>query len=249
MPEEHVWKQFFDQHAGRYMDEPFVTATVAEVDFLIEHLHLTPSMHVLDMGCGTGRHAIELARRGCRVTGVDISEGMLAEARRTAEAAGVTGVTFQQADATTYTAPTSFDCAYCVCEGSLGLIGSGEDPYEHDAAVLRNLYDAIRPGGRVVITALNAMRCIRQYQQADVEAGIFDPMTLTETNTMETEGPAGSVTVTVRERGMVPPELRLLLRVTGFTVEHIGGGTAGDWGLRPAQLDEFELLAIVSKPA
>jgi len=60
------WQDFFDHYAPRYMDESFVKATLAEVDFMIEHLRLAPGMRVLDVGCGTGRHAVELAKRGLR---------------------------------------------------------------------------------------------------------------------------------------------------------------------------------------
>lgn len=249
MPENagNDWKTFFDHHADKYMDEPFVGGTVDEVDFLVEHLQLTPQYHILDMGCGTGRHAIELGKRGYTVTGVDFSDGMLDEARKTAQAAGVTTITFKQADATQFTSDVQYDRVYCVCEGSLGLIGSG-DPYAHDLTVLKNLNAALKPGGKMLITVLNAMRHIRLYSQEDVEAGVFDPMTSIETGTISTEKDGKTVEITTRERGMIPTELRLMLQTTGFSVEHIGGGTAGNWGIRQVELDEFELLAIATKP-
>ncbi|NJL92811.1 MAG: class I SAM-dependent methyltransferase [Anaerolineae bacterium] len=248
MEPNNTWQTFFDRHASQYMDEPFVKGTVMEVDFLVQHLQLAPDQRILDMGCGTGRHALELGRRGYQVTGVDLSEGMLAEARRVAQAEGLSSLTFEQADATRYTTPLPFDRAYCVCEGSLGLISTGNDPQVHDMAVLRNLYNALKPGGRLLITVLNAMRHIRHYQQADVDAGIFDPATLTERNTMATGQGENAVEVQVRERGFVIPELRLMLQVIGCEVEHIGGGTAGAWGIRPVDLDEYELLAIAQRP-
>jgi SAM-dependent methyltransferase len=173
---------------------------------------------------------------------------MLRQARQAAQAAGITTVTFQYSDATHYEAEIRFDRAYCVCEGSLGLIGTGSDPHEHDMAVLRNLYAALKPGGRMLITVLNAMRHIRHYQQADVEAGIFDPATLTETNLMTSGERDQAVELKVQERAFVIPELRLILQMIGFEVEHIGGGTAGSWGIRPVELDEYEIMAIVNKP-
>ena len=245
MTKDNKWIAFFDNHASKYMDEVFVANTVAEVDFLIEHLNLSKESKILDMGCGTGRHAIELGKRGYSVTGIDISEGMLNEARKTAKAENVTTVTFQQADATKFTSDVQYDSVYCVCEGSLGLISAGDDPYEHDLAVLKNLYNALKPDGRMLITCLNGMRFIRQYQQSDVEAGTFDPLTLAETVQM----PSEDGDITVQERGMVPSELRLLLRMIGFEVEHVGGGTAGNWGLRQVELDEIELMAICTKTA
>jgi SAM-dependent methyltransferase len=84
-----AWQEFFDGHAPNYLQNCFTKNTVAEVDFLIDALGLSAGASVLDVGCGTGRHAIELARRGYRVTGVDISAGMLEQAKKEAQAAGV----------------------------------------------------------------------------------------------------------------------------------------------------------------
>lgn len=248
MTQDNQWKCFFDHHAPHYMDEPFVTGTQSEVDFLIEHLQLEVGHRILDMGCGTGRHALELARRGYQVTGVDLSDGMLAQARRIAQAEGLENVVFEQADATRYTTDSPFDRIYCVCEGSLGLVGTGSHPQAHDFAVLKHLHEALKPGGLMLITVLSATRLIRLYQQADVEAGLFDPATLTEVSTLKTGEGEEAVEVKVLERGFVMPELRLILEVLGFEVVHMGGGTAGDWGIRPLELDEYEIMVIVKKP-
>jgi len=51
----------------------------------------------------------------------------------------------------------------------------------------------------------------------------------------------------VRERSYVPTELVMLLRQVGFEVEHIWGGTAGDWGRRKIHLDEMEVMVVASK--
>src|SRR6202162_4177158 len=59
-------------------------ATTAEADFFARHLALPPGARVLDVPCGDGRLALELSRRGYRLTGVDISEDFLAAARRSA---------------------------------------------------------------------------------------------------------------------------------------------------------------------
>ena len=248
MPTEYTLKDFFDHHADKYMDEPFVKDTIAEVDFLIEQLQLTHSHRILDMGCGTGRHALELGRRGYQVVGVDLSDGMLSQARLIAQGEALTTLTFQQGDATTYTTDELFDRIYCVCEGSLGLIGMGEDPQVHDMAVLRNLYHALKPSGKMLIKVLNAMSHIRLYQEEDIQAGQFNPHTLTERSILITGEGEHQVSVEFLERGFVVPELRLILQVIGFEVGHIGGGSAGDWGIRSLELDEYEIMAIVHKP-
>src|SRR5689334_5954588 len=62
--------------------------TKAEGDFIANHLQCGAGSHLLDVPCGNGRLSFELARRGYRVTGVDISEESIDEAR-----AGVPGST------------------------------------------------------------------------------------------------------------------------------------------------------------
>ena len=64
-------------------------AAEEEVDQLLELLELPEGAAVLDMACGPGRHALELARRGFRVTGVDRTQIYLNEAARGAEEAGL----------------------------------------------------------------------------------------------------------------------------------------------------------------
>ena len=78
------WERFFDHHAPQYLRNEFTANTRAEVDFILEVMQVPPTGSLLDVGCGVGRHALELARRGYRVTGVDISAGMLEQARRAA---------------------------------------------------------------------------------------------------------------------------------------------------------------------
>ena len=61
--------------------QAFTTGTEQEVDFLVDALGLEPGMRVLDAGCGPGRHALALARRGIEVVGVDLSPDFVALAR------------------------------------------------------------------------------------------------------------------------------------------------------------------------
>ena len=245
------WKQFFDVFAPHYMDEVFTRNTVAEVDFLEEVLGIVPGASVLDVGCGTGRHSVELARRGYRVTGVDISQGMLREAALAAEQAGV-HVELVCQDAREIKLGRQFDACICLCEGSFGLLSSGEDPAEHGIAILRGIAASLVPGGRFVLTALNALRNIRAYSDDDVAQGKFDNLTLCEAHLLsdavshraDVALPEEVASATVLEKGFTAMELTLMLQIAGLKVENVWGGTAGSWGRRPLLMDEIELMVV-----
>lgn len=227
------WQTFFDGHAPAYMDNVFTKNTLGEVDFLLEELAPPAGGWILDVGCGTGRHSLELASRGYRVTGVDISAGMLAQAQ-----AHPSDVEWVQCDATCFEPTRGYDAVICLCEGAFGLLGAPEtDPEEHDAAILRMVLRALKPGARFMLSTLNGYRTIRE---ASSEPGRnFDPVTGILTVTGDPEFPD------YHERCWLPRELTRLMQGLGFTVLHIWGGTAGNWvRARPLDLDEMEFMVI-----
>jgi len=239
------WRRFFDEFASRYDEEAFTGHTDVEVCFLVDQLRAPAAGCVLDLGCGTGRHAVELARAGYRVTGVDLSPRMLDRARQRASAAGVE-VEWVCADAATFRRDAGFDAAVSLCEGAICLLAADDDPFERDTTILGNVFRSLRPGGRFVLNVLNGCRMIRAHEESDVGEGRFDPLTLTEAS--DVTGLVEQKLTGLRERGYTPPEIRRMLLSTGFRVVGLHGGTAGDWGLRSPRLDEIELMAIVEKP-
>jgi SAM-dependent methyltransferase len=245
--EANPWRDFFNAYAAHYMDEVFTRGTVGEVEFLIEELDLAQGARILDVGCGTARHALELANRGYRVTGIDISTGMLAEASRAAREQGVE-VELIEADATDFTVAEPFDAAVCLCEGAFCLLCEADDPVDRDLAILRCVHDALRSGGRFMLTALSAFPLVRRQGRDDAGRGDFDPITMVETEGFTWETPAGSRTIPGRQRVYVPTELALLFRLAGFEVEHIWGGSAGSFGRRPIDLDDWELMVVARRP-
>jgi SAM-dependent methyltransferase len=240
------WRAFFDGHAPIYMQNVFTRNTAAEVEFLVDALRLGPGSRLLDLGCGTGRHAVELAHRGYRMVGVDLSRGMLCQAQAAARGAEV-AVNRVQANATRFVAPACFDGAVCLCEGSFGLAEDGEDPIAHDEAVARNLAHCLRPGAPLVLTALNGLRLLRQHRAEDIASGAFDPATLTERHLIEWDTEAGHRKTVIREHGHRPDELQALFEAAGFAIRHIGGGTAGNWGYRPVDPEEHEVMLIARR--
>jgi cyclopropane fatty-acyl-phospholipid synthase-like methyltransferase len=241
------WERFFDGHAPIYMKNVWTKNTAKEVDFVIEELKLQPGSSILDVGCGTGRHSVELAKRGYRVTGVDISSGMLAQAEKAAKEANVK-VEWIHANASRFKSTRRFDGAICLCEGAFGLLSSGDQPIEFELAILRNIYVALKPGAILILNALSGYEKVRKFTQKDIEDGKFDPATTTEIYTMDWDTPEGKKSVQVRERGYVPTELMMLFEQVGFKVDHIWGGTSGKWGRRSINLDDIELMVIATKP-
>jgi cyclopropane fatty-acyl-phospholipid synthase-like methyltransferase len=231
MTKRNEWEEFFDGHAPAYMENPYTKNTLAEVDFIIEELKLPPGSRILDVGCGTGRHSVGLARRGYLMTGLDISSGMLDEAGKPANEANVK-VEWIHADATEFKSNNTFDAAIWLCEGAFGLLGKDGDPFEHGSSILRNMNRALKPNAKVIFTVVNGLALIRRSKQEDVEEGRFDPTTMAEVSPMEYDTSEGKKSLLLRERGFVPTELVMMFRQTGFEVKNVWGGTAGKWVAR-----------------
>ncbi len=124
----HWYETLFANFAKTYDKECFTQGTVGEVDFVERELGGDRSKRILDIACGTGRHAIELGKRGYHVVGFDLSEGQLRVAREKAAAAGVS-VEFQQRDATLPHFHEEFDAALMLCEGAFPLMETDERFY------------------------------------------------------------------------------------------------------------------------
>ena len=244
MKEKSMWEAFFDAHAPVYEDNCFTKNTVREVDFLLEELALQPGDSVLDVGCGTGRHSIELAKRGYAVTGLDLSSEMLAKAKEASKAAGVS-VEWIRANAAQFSLTKQYDAAICLCEGAFGLLGKEDDPIDQPLSILRNIAQSIKPQAKVIFTVLNAIAMFRRYDNKDVAAGIFDPSTQVES--LEHPPREGLPAIAVRQHAFVATELTLLFRLAGMSVLNIWGGTAGNWGRRTIDLDEIEIMIVARK--
>jgi SAM-dependent methyltransferase len=140
---------WFDTFLRAYWPEQ----TAREVDFLSRQLPLPAYRDVLDVCCGAGRHALPLAARGHRVTGLDRDERMLSQARRGAAAAAANGggATFVSGDMRELAAAVSgaFDAAICMWQ-SFGYFDAATN-----ADVLRQMREALRPGGRLILDLYN----------------------------------------------------------------------------------------------
>src|SRR5262245_26458866 len=110
----HDWYRTFFQGIVLDMWRKAVTPeqTRAEADFLESHLRLRPGTRVLDVPCGSGRHALALAARGYSLTGVDLSMESIEEARRLSTE-GRLSVHWRHGDMRDLPWNSEFDAAYC----------------------------------------------------------------------------------------------------------------------------------------
>lgn len=237
------WTRFFASAADGYDEEPFTAATGTEVVFLTDALALRQGERILDVGCGTGRHAVALAADGMRVTGVDLSPDMLARARARAEAAGVE-VDLREADASDLPPIGPFDAAICLCEGAFCLIPDAAAPLAHDRSVLTAIHRVLRPGGRLLLTGLHAARMLAAWRRGEAE-GDVDLLTLTETIAHPlTDGS----TVRLREHYYLADTLELLAQSVGLIVDAVWAGGAGDWRREPPEVEDYELMLLAHRP-
>lgn len=122
--------------------------------------------HILDMPCGIGRHSVELARLGFRVTGLDRNPAYLARAADTARAAGVGDrVEWVQDDMRSFRRDAAYDAAINLYT-SIGY-GSRED----DRAILANFAASLRPGGALVIDTIGREVIARNFRERDYWRG------------------------------------------------------------------------------
>jgi SAM-dependent methyltransferase len=118
--------------------------TCSEVDFLMAELAVQAGSEVLDVPCGNGRHSIELARRGLRVTGVDLSTEFMDEARRESAAQGL-DVAWHHGDMRELPWVGAFEGAFC-WGNSFGYF---DDPSSR--AFVASIARALRPGARLIV--------------------------------------------------------------------------------------------------
>ena len=240
------WFEEVAEHLGAaYLRYSFTYGTVREVDVLVEALGLVPGQRILDVGCGPGRHAHELARRGHEVVGIDISETFVALAREKAP----DGASFVHGDARTMEFEAEFDAALSLCQGAFGLAGGPEaDPaaFDPDGVVLDRMATALRPGGRIALTAFSAyfqVRFLDDDNHFDADSGVNRERTvLRDLEGVEARADLWTSCFT-------PRELRLLCDRAGLDVDEVRSVTPGDYAPRLPDLEHPEFLVLGRRQA
>ena len=154
------YEELFTDYARTYDKEVFTQGTVQEVGFIEREIRKDKRVRILDVGCGTGRHAIELARRGYDVTGLDLSPSQLARAEEKAREAGVK-VKFIRQDARAFDFRGSFGLVIMLCEGAFPLMETDEMNFLILEPIARS-----RSGKAANSSSRRSTPCIRSFPRS-----------------------------------------------------------------------------------
>lgn len=242
-PADH-WFEPLAAHLGAaYLRYSFTKGTVQEVDFAVGSLGLRPGMRVLDVGCGPGRHSLELARRGIVVHGIDISARFveLATDAAAAEPGGPLAATFARADARHLPFDGEFDAVVCLCQGAFGLVSADGD----DDLVVAGITRALRPGGRLLLSAFNAYYAVKYHTEAT-----FDAATGVTHEVTELRSEDGEVRSAELWTGCwTPKELRGIAVRHGLRVDAIVSSDPGAYDRRAPTVESSEFLLLATRPS
>ena len=149
------WEDLFNDDFIRAMEKLTDSQIKREADFIEDSLGVAQGAMVLDLACGTGRHAIELSRRGYNVVGFDLSLAMLARAADEAEERAAQ-LNFVQGDMREMTFDEMFDGIYC-WSTSFGFFEE-----EKNANVISRVHRALKKGGQFLLDVVNRDYVARQ---------------------------------------------------------------------------------------
>lgn len=248
------YETLFANYARKYDEEHFTQGTIGECDFIEDELKRDKSRRILDVGCGTGRHAIELTKRGYTVTGCDLSEAQIHRAREKAAAENLE-IEFLVHDARKLPFENEFDVALMMCEGGFSLMETDEMNFE----ILANVSKGLRAGGLFLFTTLNGLFPLHQSaaeftSDAAGDGAVyndenFDLLTLRSHFTTEFEDDDGNKhAIECNERFYMPSEITWLLKPLGFKTIEFFGARLGEFSREHALTEkDFEMLVVARR--
>ncbi len=242
------WETLFDDRYLRLFG-PLASpeATQQQVDGIVNYLGLEPGAAILDLACGYGRIAVPLAQRGFRVTGLDLSETLLGQARAAAREAGVE-VAWHRGDMREIPWTEAFDAVINIFS-SFGYFASEEE----NRRVLEGVARALKPGGRFLIDVMNRDWRVRQdLERHWFEAG--DLIVLADPWLDPVAGRAGETwrwleggewrSMEFDVRIYTATELRSLIEAAGLRWAAVYGGWAGE----PFDPHARRIIALAERP-
>ncbi len=253
--QEPWYVELFKNYARQYEKEAFTQGTIGECDFLEKEFGYNKDLSILDVGCGTGRHAIELTKRGYKVTGIDLSESQLTLAKEHATEYGLS-IDFVQADARELPFTNQFDVAIMLCEGGFPLMETDEENKAIICSVARTLKDE----ALFIFTTLNGLFPLQnslntfyeetgKRDQANYDSFKFDILTMRDHNrTAFIDDNQKEHIVISNERYYIPSEITTLLKGFGFDQIDFFGAKLGAFSTADTLTDkDFEMLVVARR--
>lgn len=249
------YEALFENYGIQYDKEVFTQGTVGECDFIEKEIGYKKDLKILDIGCGTGRHTIELTQRGYDVVGIDLSESLLKRAIEKAAEQNLQ-IAFQRHDARALAFRNQFDLAMMLCEGAFPLMETDEMNYQ----ILENAANALKPEGKLIFTTLNGLfplfHSVKDFLASAAKEGnatsrqhSFDLMTFRDHNKIQVVDDMGAIKeFQCNERYYVPSEITWLLKLLKFKSIDIFGAKLGAFS-RDDELttDDYEMLVVAVK--
>ncbi len=244
------YEELFTNYANKYEKEIFTQGTIGEVDFIVNEINQDKNCKILDIGCGTGRHDVELTKRGYNVTGIDLSESMIEKAKENAKKADVK-IDFSVADARNPHFEDEFDLVIMLCEGGFSLMETDEMNFQ----ILENAARALKKRGKFIFTTLNGIyplyHSVKDFINSQAVEGVsegnsFDLMTFRDISSFEIEDDDGNLKVlNCNERYYVPSEITWLLKSLNFSKIDIFGCEIGNFTReKDLTTEDYEMLVI-----
>ena len=249
------YEELFENYGVKYDNESFTTGTTCECDFIEKEINFNKATRILDIGCGTGRHSIELSKRGYVVTGIDLSESQLKQARFKASRQKLE-IDFQKQDARNLNFLDEFDLVIMLCEGAFPLMETDEMNFQ----ILQNATNALKPKGKLIFTTLNGLfplfHSVKEFLESETKEGnatysnnSFDLMTFRDHNITHIVDDFGNKKeLMCNERYYVPSEITWLLKSLNFKTVDIFGAKLGSFSRNDKlTTEDFEMLVIAEK--
>ena len=249
------YESLFENYGEKYDREVFTRGTLGECDFVEREINFNKQLKILDIGCGTGRHSLELARRGYQLTGIDLSNSLLDRAREKARAQKL-HIDFKIQDARELPFANEFDLAIMLCEGAFPLMETDEMNYQ----ILQSAANALKQNGKLIFTTLNGLfplfHSVKDFIAAQALDGnmtsdknSFDLMTFRDHSSAYVEDDLGSKKeLKCNERYYVPSEITWLLKSLNFRTIDIFASKLGAFSRNDKlSTEDFEMLVIAEK--
>jgi SAM-dependent methyltransferase len=217
------YEELFQNYGKKYDKEIFTKGTIGECDFIEKEIKYNKQVKILDIGCGTGRHSIELAKRGYAVTGIDLSESLLCRAKDTASKEGlkIDEMNFQILQGATRALKVHGKLIFTTLNGLFPLFHSVKDFLETH----------------------------NESGNAKYGNDSFDLMTFRNYSSIDFEDDSGNKkNLKCNERYYVPSEITWLLKTLNYKIINIFGAKLGTFSRNDKlTTDDLEMLVLAEK--